>query len=724
MTHINFDTQDVEVVIDDGVTISADITEEQKIDVYWQDEVNLDVDLSLLYIKSGEQEIKNYVDNVSKPEINQYIENYAEPIITSIVNKVATPTVENYINTVTKPELDNYSSEKISQFNENAEEKTAYIDEQVAIVTDLSTSALSSSESAKNSENNAKVSENNSKASETSSSQTLAEINTIYNNFKQETSDVAFQSKDNTFTGTNTFEKNITTPNPPKDDKSNTVATTVWVSDRISELDTSVIKDKITNCITEIPQDIKLELNDGVLTLKAGSKVYVPNGKNADDTPRFDEVITENDIKFTYADGNTYVAYLKDSGKNMGVNTLSTCISGETDTGSAWHLWYDTKSNKINRYNGTTLSEANCSFPICIYSGETKITSIQQVFNGFGYIGSTVFALPNVKCLIPNGRNADGTLNNIEYTINKVLVKDASTRQQDDYFFIDTNNWFSNWSKLYYFIDNYPTPRTSKWYLVYDTQKNRFYISDDGGDYYIKQICILGEYGKGLSYFSTKLPITLPNLNGDNVFKGKIISDGSNHYGTQGFDANLECISYLNHYEDVTDFTSSRVLMVKDNAKNPIGYIRHFKYMGYSGIDFEAIRNVNGENKYARIALGVNNEGKRYTLCDDTDNIGSIISTKGITKSANGYLKMGNGIIIQWGEVAGTATTITFPIAFSNTNYQICCNTIVPSQNTARTSHSILWNKSTTSIAVRIGQYNMGATTDSNYTHHWIAIGY
>lgn len=33
-----------------------------------------------------------------------------------------------------------------------------------------------------------------------------------------------------------------------------------------------------TNRILEIPQDIKLELNNGTLTLKAGSKVYVPNG--------------------------------------------------------------------------------------------------------------------------------------------------------------------------------------------------------------------------------------------------------------------------------------------------------------------------------------------------------------------------------------------------------------------------------------------------------------
>ena len=35
---------------------------------------------------------------------------------------------------------------------------------------------------------------------------------------------------------------------------------------------------QITNCLTKIPQDIKLELNNGTITLKAGSKVYNGNG--------------------------------------------------------------------------------------------------------------------------------------------------------------------------------------------------------------------------------------------------------------------------------------------------------------------------------------------------------------------------------------------------------------------------------------------------------------
>jgi hypothetical protein len=54
------------------------------------------------------------------------------------------------------------------------------------------------------------------------------------------------------------------------------------------------------------------------------------------------------------------------------------------------------------------------------------ISSIDQVFNGFGYIGSTMFALPGVKGLIPDGRNADGTLKNNPFETTSVLICQAT----------------------------------------------------------------------------------------------------------------------------------------------------------------------------------------------------------------------------------------------------------------------------------------------------------
>ena len=54
-------------------------------------------------------------------------------------------------------------------------------------------------------------------------------------------------------------------------------------------------------------------------------------------------------------------------------------------------------------------------------------TTVDQVFNGFGYIGSTIWADKGVKGLMPNGRNEDGSLKNIEFTTQNILLRNNTT---------------------------------------------------------------------------------------------------------------------------------------------------------------------------------------------------------------------------------------------------------------------------------------------------------
>lgn len=192
-------------------------------------------------------------------------------------------------------------------------------------------------------------------------------------------------------------------------------------------LDNSTV---ITNCITEIPQDIKLELNSGTLTLKAGSRVYVPNGFESDGTtPKFDAVIVENDLTFTSGTGwNTspYMFYYDTNTSSLYQTLVSRSYSGSTaPTGNTYMAWYDTTNNtmKYTTNSGSTWT-SGFSLPLGIVLNKTgnQFSSIDQVFNGFGYIGSTVFALPGVKGLIPNGRNEDGTLKSIEFTTSSVIT--------------------------------------------------------------------------------------------------------------------------------------------------------------------------------------------------------------------------------------------------------------------------------------------------------------
>ena len=166
-----------------------------------------------------------------------------------------------------------------------------------------------------------------------------------------------------------------------------------------------------TNRILEIPQSIKLELNNGTLTLKDGSKVYVPNGFESDGTtPKFDIVTIDNDLSYTESYSGSalqrqmYYNYLT-GGIFRGSGNIS---SGSTAPSTYPSVWYDTTNNKCWLYLSSSEKE-QASLPLGIITIESGIKSIDQIFNGFGYIGSTMFALPGVKIQAPNGVNEDGT---------------------------------------------------------------------------------------------------------------------------------------------------------------------------------------------------------------------------------------------------------------------------------------------------------------------------
>lgn len=179
----------------------------------------------------------------------------------------------------------------------------------------------------------------------------------------------------------------------------------------------------VSNYITEIPQDINLTLSDGILTLQAGSVVYKPNGVGVF------QKITTIESTFSDTDTTTYQAMVfYKSSRTLDLFPLDECTT-RTSTpppGSGSVFCYNLSTNKIDWYmNGIVLPNSNYSFPVAIVtmSGASGVTSIDQIFNGFGFIGSTLFVLPGVKGLIPNGRNANGTLKSTGFSVSQVLIQ-------------------------------------------------------------------------------------------------------------------------------------------------------------------------------------------------------------------------------------------------------------------------------------------------------------
>lgn len=202
---------------------------------------------------------------------------------------------------------------------------------------------------------------------------------------------------------------------------------------------------QITNCLLEVPQNIKVELNNGVLTLKAGSKVIVPNGIGV-----FDEVVISANRTITNTSNDTYLVSVNSNGTSLLLSRLKNQTGSGTSTPiSGYWTYYNTTDNKVYRINDGAVAY-QLSFPIAIVTvSNGAISSIDQVFNGFGYIGNTIFCDKGVKGLIPNGRNEDGTLNNIEFTTSNVLTQTRNISGIDKPLILRQDQ-FSNFGTLNY----------------------------------------------------------------------------------------------------------------------------------------------------------------------------------------------------------------------------------------------------------------------------------
>ena len=117
----------------------------------------------------------------------------------------------------------------------------------------------------------------------------------------------------------------------------------------------------------------------------------------------------------------------------------------------------------------------------------------------------------------------------------------------------------------------------------------------------------------------------------------------------------------------------------------------------------------NGNND--AITIGWDNNNAVYTTCPSCGANNSIVTTVSKSKSQNGYYKLGNGLIIQWGtnSVAYSSNTINLPTAFTSTNYIALA---IPANIT--NGYGVT-GRATTSFT-----FNATAST----TIDWVAVGY
>lgn len=316
-----------------------------------------------------------------------------------------------------------------------------------------------------------------------------------------------------------------------------------------TNLDDKLTKKQITNCILEIPQRIKYTLENGTLTIKAGSILIIPygiedktNDLNVGDTflhdfykiydTQFDDgkffvwVELTQDITMVLAENVTGQYFLscgeaiwsqlsKIDYYNADV-TQTNIYSSETKPTIVStrnnHYWYDLTNNvvKTSMDKGSSWVITNNTLPFLLCQAQDgQVKRVNQVFNGMGYIGSTVWVDKGVKGLIPNGRNENGTFENLEYTTSNLMTYNIIDTSEEERHIIIGND-------SYLYLKNY----------AYDAVNN-FVFNNKGGT--IIKAFLLATYrnsANGIITFNVNQPLKLADYSqtcGQWVYKHQLL---------------------------------------------------------------------------------------------------------------------------------------------------------------------------------------------------------
>lgn len=145
---------------------------------------------------------------------------------------------------------------------------------------------------------------------------------------------------------------------------------------------------------------------------------------------------------------------------------------------------------------------------------------------------------------------------------------------------------------------------------------------------------------------------------------------------------------------------------------------------GENIIALRAYKNEANSTKNASVTVVYetgNNRG--YATAPSSDVVNSIVTTQGINKDANGYVKLGNGIIIQWGTSENISErgslTVTLPTAFTSTNYSVTAN--LKAQHTTANAEGVINVDDFTTTTFRL---SAGYLDPNSAPVCWLAIGY
>lgn len=268
---------------------------------------------------------------------------------------------------------------------------------------------------------------------------------------------------------------------------------------------TKIYTERKKNGVSYIPHDIDFEIVNGTTpTLYAGSEVWVPYGKAAP-ALNIGDSLNSGIITAISWDGSR-LFYKVRYDTDLSIDITSDPASAEfvtsiSPTHSFWWfyphysqdtapsnfgqyaLWWDSSTNivKITIDSGATWQNY-ASLPIGVFTmagtGATK--KVKHVFNGFGYLGCEIYALPGVKGLEANGMAEGGGFLNTERVLETVISRQLSFNREKFYGLILSDRNVID-GDGYIVAAELPDPVPSGYVFCYRTSDNTLWWTENVG---------------------------------------------------------------------------------------------------------------------------------------------------------------------------------------------------------------------------------------------------
>lgn len=197
----------------------------------------------------------------------------------------------------------------------------------------------------------------------------------------------------------------------------------------------------ISNCILEIPQNLKLEISGNTFTIKSGSTITLVGETYTTYTLMNDSIVDYSSILPNVKDGIYYI-FSNSSGvvqRSVWIS-LNHCFSGtplpDVSNYSNGDIFFETSEKKKWYNNNGTWVNLGGSYPLGLFEVKNHKLSFAKdsngrdmIFNGVGFIGHHAFIYPNNKALWANGINSDGTLKSGNTVMNSLIIVEMTAGQ-------------------------------------------------------------------------------------------------------------------------------------------------------------------------------------------------------------------------------------------------------------------------------------------------------